>query len=152
MTRFSNRMLILLIIISTLIIVLVNHKKSDKVTTVFNYNDYNKTYIIYLDGYGITTKNIPDYFDNEVVAVYPKLSKKYTYLIDSGWYYIDKSISIENNYDYLNKYYKNIFYNNKLNNEVINIDLNGVGISKIKVVTDNINNYSNYKIEKVNFN
>ena len=44
-----------------------------------------------------------------------------------------------------------MFNNNKLNEDAIDIDINGLGISKIKVVTNNINKYSKYKIEKVNF-
>ena len=152
MTKLSDRVLILLIIVSLFATILsFLYKKNDNITTVFNEIDYNKTYIITLDGYGITTKNIDDYFDEEVIAIYPSIGKKYQDIINTGWYYIDKSMSMDKNIDNLNRYYKNIFDKNKLNNEVIDIELNGIVISKIKVVTDNINNYSNYKIEKVNF-
>ena len=58
---------------------------------------------------------------------------------------------MDKNIDYLNKYYKRLFDNNKLNREVLEIELNGIIISKIKVVTDDIGKYSNYKVEKVNF-
>ena len=151
MTKLSNRVLVLLIIISIVVVISIFYKKNDKVTTVFNEIDYNKTYIITLDGYGITTKNIEAYLLSEVIAIYPSVCKKYQSIIDSGWYYIDNDISMDKNLDYLNRYYKNLYNKNKLINEAIDIDLNGIVISKIKVVTDNISNYSKYKIEKVNY-
>lgn len=153
MTKLSDRILVILIITSLVLLILtMTTKKNDKATAVFNEIDYNKTYIIDLEGYGITTKNINDYFGNEIISIYPSVGKKYQDIIDSGWYYIDKSMSIDKNIDNLNRYYKNIFDKNKLSNELVEIELNGILISKIKVVTDNIDNYSKYKIEKVNFN
>ena len=58
---------------------------------------------------------------------------------------------MDKNIDYLNRYYKRLFHNNNLNREALEIELNGIIIGKAKVVTDNINKYSNYNIEKVNF-
>ena len=60
-------------------------------------------------------------------------------------------MTMDNNLDYLNRYYKRLFDNNNLNRESLEIELNGIVISKIKVVTDNISKYSNYKFKKVDF-
>lgn len=152
MTNLSNRSLIIVLILSIIAVIMsALYKRNDNVTTVFNELDYNKTYIIDLEGCGITTKNIGDYFDNDIIAIYPSTGKKYQNVTNYGWYYIDKTISMDKNIDYLNKYYKRLFDNNKLNREVLEIELNGIIISKIKVVTDDIGKYSNYKVEKVNF-
>ena len=149
MTNLSNRSLIIVLILSIIAVIMsALYKRNDNVTTVFNYN---KTYIIDLEGCGITTKNIGDYFDNDIIAIYPSTGKKYQNVTNYGWYYIDKTISMDKNIDYLNKYHKRLFDNNKLNREVLEIELNGIIISKIKVVTDDIGKYSNYKVEKVNF-
>ncbi len=152
MTNLSNRSLVILIIVSIIVVIVsILYKKNDRVTTVFNEFDYNKTYVVDLEGYGITTENIGDYFDNDIIAIYPSIGKKYLNIISGGWYYIDKTISMDKNIDYLNRYYKRLFDNNNLNREALEIELNGIIIGKAKVVTDNINKYSNYNIEKVNF-
>ena len=152
MAKLSDRILVVLIVLSIIAIILsMLYKRSDKVTAVFNELDYNNTYIIDLEGYGITTLNINNYFYNEIIAIYPSISKKYQNIISGGWYYIDKTMTMDNNLDYLNRYYKRLFDNNKLNRESLEIELNGIVISKIKVVTDNISKYSNYKFKKVDF-
>lgn len=152
MTNLSNKALVILIVLSiVIVIILLLYKKNDKITTVFNEFDYNKTYVVELEGYGITTKNIDDYFDNDIIAIYPSIGKKYQNNISGGWYYIDKTMTMDKNIDYLNRYYKRLFDNNKLNRESLEIELNGIVISKVKVVTDNISKYSNYKFKKVDF-
>lgn len=152
MAKFSDRLLISIIVISLFGIVLSTlSKNSDNIVPVFNEYDSNKTYIVDVEGIGINTKNIDSFDTTEIIAIYPSISKRYESIIDSGWYNIDKTISFNRNIDNINKYYKNVFDNNKLNEEVLDIDINGVGISKIKVVTESINKYSKYKIEKVNF-
>ena len=152
MARVSDRLLISIIIISLFGIMLSTlGKKSDNIVPVFNEYDSNKTYIVDVEGIGINTKNIDSFNTTEIIAIYPSISKRYESIVDSGWYNIDETISFNKNIDNLNRYYKNIFDNNKLNEEVLDIDINGVSISKIKVVTDNINKYSKYKIEKVDF-
>ena len=77
--------------------------------------------------------------------------ENYKRMIDDGCYYIDKTMTMDKNIDYLNRYYKRLFDNNKLNRESLEIELNGIVISKVKVVTDNISKYSNYKFKKVDF-
>ena len=152
MARVSDRLLISIIIISLLGIVLSTlDKNSDNILPVFNEYDSNKTYIVDVEGIGINTKNMKLFDTTDIIAIYPSISKRYESIVDSGWYNIDKTISFSKNIDNINRYYKNIFDNNKLNEEVLDIDINGLGISKIKVVTDNINKYSKYKIEKVDF-
>ena len=152
MARVSDRLLISIIVISLFGIVLSTlSKKSDNIVPVFNEYDSNKTYIVDVEGIGINTKNIDSFDTTEIIAIYPSISKRYESIIDSGWYNIDKTISFNKNIDNINRYYKNIFDNNKLSEEVLDIDINGVDISKIKVVTDNINKYSKYKIDKVDF-
>ena len=152
MARVSDRLLISIIIISLFgIVISTLNKNSDNIVPVFNEYDSNKTYIVDVEGIGINTKNIDSFDTTEITAIYPSISKRYESIVDSGWYNIDETISFNKNIDNINRYYKNIFDNNKLNEEVLDIDINGLGISKIKVVTDNINKYSKYKIEKVDF-
>ncbi len=152
MARVSDRLLISIIIISLLGIVLSTlDKTSDNIVPVFNEYDSNKTYIVNVEGEGINTKNINSLDTTEIIAIYPNISKRYEGIIESGWYNIDKTISFNKNINNINRYYKNIFDNNKLNEQTLDIDINGLGISKIKVVTDNTNKYNKYKIEKVNF-
>ena len=152
MANISNRLLISIIVISLFGIMLSTlGKKSDNIVPVFNEYDSNKTYIVDVEGIGINTKNIDSFNTTEIIAIYPSISKRYESIIDSGWYNIDKTISINKNIDNINRYYKSIFDTNKLNEEVLDIDINGVGISRIKVVTESINKYSKYKIEKVDF-
>ena len=149
MARVSDRLLISIIIISLLGIVLSTlSKNSENTLPVFNEYDSNKTYIVNVEGEGINTKNIDSLDTTEIIAIYPNISKRYEGIIESGWYNIDKTISFNKNINNINRYYKNIFDNNKLNEQTLDIDINGLGISKIKVVTDNTNKY---KIEKVNF-
>ena len=152
MVRVSDRLLISIIFISLFGIVLSTlGKNSDNIVPVFNEYDSNKTYIVDVEGLGINTKNIELFDTNEIIAIYPNIYKKYENIIERGWYNIDKTITLTKNIDNINRYYKNMFNNNKLNEDAIDIDINGLGISKIKVVTNNINKYSKYKIEKVNF-
>ena len=152
MTSVSDRLLISIIIMSIFGIVLSTQgKNSDNTLAVFNEYDSNKTYIVDVEGLGINTKNIESFDTTEIIAIYPNIYKRYENIIDSGWYNIDKTISFNKNIDNINRYYKNIFDNNMLKEDVIDIDINGVGISKIKIVTESINKYSKYKIEKVNF-
>ena len=152
MARVSDRLLISIIIISLLGIVLSTlDKNSDNILPVFNEYDSNKTFIVNVEGEGINTKNIDSLDTTEIIAIYPNISKRYEGIIESGWYNIDKTISFNKNINNINRYYKNIFDNNKLNEQTLDIDINGLGISKIKVGTDNINKYNKYKIEKVNF-
>ena len=152
MARVSDRLLISIIIISLFGIMLSTlGKKSDNIVPVFNEYDSNKTYIVDVEGIGINTKNIDSFDTTEIIAIYPSISKRYESIVDSGWYNIDETINFNKNIDNINRYYKNIFDNNKLNIEALDIDINGVGISKIKVVTESINKYSKYKVEKVNF-
>lgn len=152
MTSVSDRLLISIIIMSIFGIVLSTQgKNSDNTLPVFNEYDSNKTYIVDVEGLGINTKNIELFNTTEIIAIYPNIYKRYENIIDSGWYNIDKTISFNKNIDNINRYYKNIFDKNRLKEDVIDIDINGVGISKIKIVTESINKYSKYKIEKVNF-
>ena len=152
MARVSDRLLISIIIISLLGIVLSTlDKNSENTLPVFNEYDSNKTFIVNVEGEGINTKNIDSLDTTEIIAIYPNISKRYEGIIESGWYNIDKTISFNKNINNINKYYKNIFNNNKLNEQTLDIDINGLGISKIKVVTDNTNKYNKYTIEKVNF-
>ena len=152
MARISDRLLILIIIFSLILIIISRiNKKNDNTISVFNEYDSNKTYIVDLEGFGINTYNINIFDTNEIIAIYPIVYKRYESIIDRGWYNMDKTISFTKNINNLVRYYKNAFDKGKLNIESLDIDINGVGISKIKVVTDNISKYSKYKVEKVNF-
>jgi len=122
-------------------------KKNENVVSTFNeYEINNKTYIINLDN-NITTRNLDGFNDSEIVAIYPNISSKYDKIINSGWFYVDKTKSFKSNINKFEQYYQNMFEYNKILNESLEIEYNGLSIKKIKVSTDNINQYSNYKIE-----
>lgn len=146
-SRLSNKMLVLLIIMCLSVIFFYMSKKNENVVSTFNeYEINNKTYIINLDN-NITTRNLDGFNDSEIVAIYPNISSKYDKIVNSGWFYIDKTKSFKSNINKFEQYYQNIFEYNKILNESLEIEYNGLSIKKIKVSTDNINQYSNYKIE-----
>lgn len=146
-SRLSNKMLVLLIIMCLSVIFFYMSKKNENVVPTFNeYEINNKTYIINLDN-NITTRNLDGFNDSEIVAIYPNISSKYDKIVNSGWFYIDKTKSFKSNINKFEQYYQNIFEYNKILNESLEIEYNGLSIKKIKVSTDNINQYSNYKIE-----
>ena len=146
-SRLSNKMLVLLIIMCLSVIFFYMSKKNENVVSTFNeYEINNKTYIINLDN-NITTRNLDGFNDSEIVAIYPNISSKYDKIINSGWFYIDKTKSFKSNINKFEQYYQNMFEYNKILNESLEIEYNGLSIKKIKVSTDNINQYSNYKIE-----
>lgn len=146
-SRLSNKMLVLLIIMCLSVIFFYMSKKNENVVPTFNeYEINNKTYIINLDN-NITTRNLDGFNDSEIVAIYPNISSKYDKIINSGWFYVDKTKSFKSNINKFEQYYQNIFEYNKILNESLEIEYNGLSIKKIKVSTDNINQYSKYKIE-----
>ena len=145
----TNKVLIVIIIVSISILVLFKFKVKDKSITVFNEYDSNKTYIIDLSGSGITTRDLELFYD-DVVALYPSIYPKYKKIIDDGWFYIDKTVSMDKNISRLENYYINIFNKHNQDIESLNIELNGLIISKIKVITDNAHKYNDYNITKVN--
>lgn len=146
-SRLSNKMLVLLIIMCLSVIFFYMSKKNENVVPTFNeYEINNKTYIINLDN-NITTRNLDGFNDSEIVAIYPNISSKYDKIVNSGWFYIDKTKSFKSNINKFEQYYQNMFEYNKILNESLEIEYNGLSIKKIKVSTDNINQYSNYKIE-----
>ena len=146
-SRLSNKMLVLLIIMCLSVIFFYMSKKNENVVPTFNeYEINNKTYIINLDN-NITTRNLDGFNDSEIVAIYPNISSKYDKIINSGWFYVDKTKSFKSNINKFEQYYQNMFEYNKILNESLEIEYNGLSIKKIKVSTDNINQYSNYKIE-----
>ncbi|MBQ9012412.1 MAG: hypothetical protein IJ094_02425 [Bacilli bacterium] len=146
-SRLSNKMLVLLIIMCLSVIFFYMSKKNENVVPTFNeYEINNKTYIINLDN-NITTRNLDGFNDSEIVAIYPNISSKYDKIVNSGWFYIDKTKSFKSNINKFEQYYQNIFEYNKILNESLEIEYNGLSIKKIKVSTDNINQYSKYKIE-----
>lgn len=146
-SRLSNKMLVLLIIMCLSVIFFYMSKKNENVVSTFNeYEINNKTYIINLDN-NITTRNLDGFNDNDIVAIYPNISSKYDKIINSGWFYVDKTKSFKSNINKFEQYYQNIFEYNKILNESLEIEYNGLSIKKIKVSTDNINQYSKYKIE-----
>ena len=145
-SRLSNKMLVLLIIMCLSVIFFYMSKKNENVVPTFNeYEINNNTNIINLDN-NITTRNLDGFNDSEIVAIYPNIPSKYDKIVNSGWFYIDKTKSFKSNINKFEQYYQNIFEYNKILNESLEIEYNGLSIKKIKVSTDNINQYSNYKI------
>lgn len=147
--RISNKMLIILIIMCLSVILFsLFYKKEDKLMSTFKEDDINKkTYIINLEGMGITTRNLERFNTNEIVGIFPDISIKYNKIVDFFWYDIDNTKSFNSNINTLEDYYKNVFNRNDIQSEYINIEYNGINIKKLKVITDNVEKYNKYKIE-----
>ena len=145
----KDRSLYILIIISVLIMIFIKIKDSENHIAAFNENSTYDLYIIDLKDKHITTKNINDYISDEIEEIYPYIDIKYSNIINSSWYKIDKLISKGKNIKNLEERYKNLFYANALREESVYIDLNGIKISKIKILTNNIDKYKNYNVKKV---
>lgn len=148
-SRLSNKMLIILIILCLSVIFFsIFYKKEDNLVSTFKEENFNnKTYTINLEGMGITTRNLDMFNTNEIVGIIPDISIKYNKIVDFFWYDIDNTKSFSSNINKLEEYYKNVFNRNGIQSEYINIEYNGLGIKKLKVITDNIEKYSKYKIE-----
>ena len=148
-SRLSNKMLIVLIVICLSVIFFSIYKKNDNVIATFNeYDINNKTYIINLEGRSITTRNLDKYDDYDIVAIYPDISVKYNKIINSGWYNIDSTISFNSNIKRLENYYQKLYSYNDILNEYLDIEYNGLVIKKIKIITDSLDKYNDYDIEK----
>ena len=145
----KDRNLYILIIISILTLILIKIKDKENHVAAFNENNTYDLYIIDLKDKYVTTKNINDYISDEIEEIYPYIDKKYSNVINSSWYKIDKLINEDKNIKNLEENYKKIFYKNALREEVIYIDLNGLKISKVKILTNNIDKYKNFKVQKV---
>ena len=149
-SKLSNKMLIVLIVICLSVIFISKvYKKNDNVVATFNESDINnKTYIINLEGKSITTRNLDKYNIDEIVAIYPDIASKYNKIINSGWYNIDRTISFDSNIKRLEKYYQKLYSYNDILNEYLDIEYNGIVIKKIKIITDSLDKYDDYDIEK----
>lgn len=148
-SKLSNKMLIVLIVICLSVIFFSIYKKNDNVIATFNeYDINNKTYIINLEGRSITTRNLDKYDDYDIVAIYPDISVKYNKIINSGWYNIDSTISFNSNIKRLENYYQKLYSYNDILNEYLDIEYNGLVIKKIKIITDSLDKYNDYDIEK----
>ena len=136
------------VIISTILFLLVFYilnmnKNRNEILKVFNDNNTYKSYIIDLSIDSITTHNIKDYIFDEIDALYPYLDNGYNN-INISWYNIDKTKSFESNIKLFEEKYINYFNNNSKKDYAINIELEGIRIYKVIVITDNIERYKKY--------
>ena len=145
----SNKFLIILIIISLITILFFKINNNSKTISVFNENNIYESYIIDFEDTYVTSKNIDNYISDEIEAIYPLIDKKYESVVKSSWYNIDKLLNKDSNITKMEEYYEDIFNKNTWNEEAININLNGIRIKKVRVLTNNINKYKNYKIKKI---
>ena len=145
----SNKFLIILIIISLITILFFKINNNSKTISVFNENHIYESYIIDFEDTYVTSKNIDNYISDEIEAIYPLIDKKYESVVKSSWYNIDKLLNKDSNITKMEEYYEDIFNKNTWNEEAININLNGIRIKKVRVLTNNINKYKNYKIKKI---
>ena len=145
------------IVISTILFLLIVfilniNKNNNKLLKVFNDNDTYKSYIIDLSIDSITTHNIKDYIFDEIDALYPYFDNGYNN-INISWYNIDKTKSFESNIKLFEEKYINYFNNNSKKDYAINIELEGIRIYKVIVITDNIERYKKYSymnLSKIN--
>lgn len=152
MTRlfFSERILLFLLIGSLTILIISTFFKMDNTVTVFNEsNDNYEVYIIDFKNEYITTKNIDTIFKNDIEAVYTGISDKYNHIIDNNWYEMDKTIPFKRNIQNIEGLYKKKFGDNNLIKEKINIEINGIRLSKIRILTNKIDSYNRYYHYKV---
>ena len=136
------------IVISTILFLLIVfilniNKNNNKLLKVFNDNDTYKSYIIDLSIDSITTHNIKDYIFDEIDALYPYFDNVYNNS-NISWYNIDKTKSFESNIKLFEEKYINYFNNNSKKDYAINIELEGIRIYKVIVITDNIERYKKY--------
>lgn len=139
---------ILFFIIFFLIYFSIN--KKDKILPVFNDEKIYGSYEIDVSINSITTRNIKEFIADEIDAVYPYFDIKYSSIIKSRWFNIDKTISFENNMERFEEEYINILNNNSLKIKALDIKLEGIRIARIRIITDDINKYRNYAYTKKN--
>ncbi|MDD2181520.1 MAG: hypothetical protein PHW32_04025 [Bacilli bacterium] len=153
---------IITIILFILVInILITFKKEDNIKPVFSESENNSIdYAIYdlrVDDLGITTKNLNNYFfdrDIKILGITPKINSLYQKKLDNqARYYAFKNKTISNNINEFESTFKALLGKYGFNGEIEKVDLNGVGISKIKIYASDskvrklINNYSKIKIQ-----
>ena len=144
----KNRTLFIIIIASLILMIFLKGKDKEYVSAI-NENNIYELYLIDLEDKNITTKNIGKYITCDIVSIYPSVDKKYENIIKSKWYDIDKLISKDDNIKKIEDYYQELFRQNALSEEAIYISLNGLKISKVKIMTNNISKYKKYDIKKI---
>lgn len=142
---------IILFIFLIFIIIILFTQKKDNTALVFKEESFGyDTYIVDVSNASINTKNL-DEFQDDIDQVLPMINEKYSPLIISNWYIFDKMLSFDNNISNLENLYKNKYISNAFNKEALSVEYEGLKISKIRIVTNDINKYSKYKYEKVQF-
>ncbi len=142
---------IILFIFLIFIIIILFTQKKDNTALVFKEESFGyDTYIVDVSNASINTKNL-DEFQDDIDQVLPMINEKYSPLIISNWYIFDKMLSFDNNISNLENLYKNKYTSNAFNKEALSVEYEGLKISKIRIVTNDINKYSKYKYEKVQF-
>lgn len=147
----SEKRLIILLVITLTILFMSRLNNDEEVVPVFNEADTNYgIYIIDFEEDYVTTKDLHKYKD-EIIAIYPDISEKYSAIITRNWYNYDKTISLDKNIEIIEQRYINQYKNNAYTTEALKIQYNGLKLKRIKIVTDNINEYNNYSYKKANF-
>ncbi len=142
---FMKEKIIFFLVILIFTFLIFTKQENEKTIPVFSEDNYNTYIVDFKDDY-ITSKDLTNF--QTIDAIYPYVDSKYSF--DSHWYYIDKTISLDQNIKILIDKYKKIYDYNAFYNESVNIDINGIRIKKIRITTNNINKYNMYDITKYN--
>ena len=147
----EEKTIIILFILTIIALICVRLNDSDSTSLVFSSVDYEyNTYIIDVSDDYVTTHNLNE-IAIEIEEVLPFINEKYDKIIQTNWYNFDKTLNYEKNINNLENLYKSIFLNNALSKEALELEYNGLRISKIKLITNDISKFSNYKYKKLNF-
>ena len=147
----SEKRLIILLVITLTVLITSRLNNNENSVTVFNEMDATyETYIIDFKDEYVTTKDLNEWTD-EIIAIYPDISEKYSAVITSNWYNYDKTISLKKNIEILEQRYINQYKSNAYTSEALEIGYNGLKLKKIKLITNDINKYEDYSYEKANF-
>lgn len=140
-----KKVIIITVFLFSFFYIELNKYKKDIIKPVFNDKTYS-SYIIDISCDSITTRNINKYITDEIDAVYP-----YVLNIKRQWFFIDKNISFEKNMNKLEKKYINYLNYLAKKEDALNIELEGIKLGKIKIMTNNISNYSKYSYTIQNY-
>ncbi|NLM63619.1 MAG: hypothetical protein GX190_04835 [Mollicutes bacterium] len=135
--------ILLLLILIMNVLIFYNKKENDEL--VFADKDIQEhEYAIYnlnVDDLNITSKNVSQYFQEtevKILGIYPKINKLYQNKFSNkiGYYSFNKAI-VNQNLTELETMFKKLLKDYGLNNEIEKVEINGVGISKIRVYASN---------------
>ena len=135
--------IITIIVLILVMNILISFNKEDNLKPVFLESGGNSIeYAIYdlaVEDLNITTKNLGNYFfdsDIKILGITPKINSLYQKKLDyQVRYYVFKNKNISKNINEFELAFKSLLRKYGFNGEIERVDLNGVGISKVKIYT-----------------